>query len=79
MVINMGFAKVGLACCFDYRFPLLFHHYASYLGADIVLVPAACTVPTGRVHWECLLKARAIENQIYIFAAAQTGWCYDKT
>jgi predicted amidohydrolase len=73
VVVNMGFAKVGLACCFDYRFPLLFQHYATHLGVDIVLVPAACTVPTGKVHWECLLRSRAIENQICILAAAQAG------
>lgn len=72
VIVNMGFAKVGLACCFDYRFPLLFREYAAR-GADLVLVPAACTVPTGMVHWECLLRARAIENQIFIAAAAQTG------
>jgi predicted amidohydrolase len=73
VVVNMGFAKVGLACCFDYRFPLLFRHLACTMGADIILVPAACTIPTGKAHWECLLRARAIENQVYILAAAQAG------
>ena len=46
---------------------------ANALGADIILVPAACTVPTGKAHWECLLRARAIENQVCILAAAQSG------
>ena len=73
VVVNMGFAKVGLACCYDYRFPLLFEHYARELEVDVVLVPAACTVPTGKGHWECLLRARAIENQVCILAAAQAG------
>ena len=64
VVVNMGFARVGLACCFDYRFPRLFQHYASEMGADLVLVPAACTVPTGSVHWKCLLRARPPLKQV---------------
>jgi nitrilase len=47
----------------------------SGLGAEIVLVPSAFTVPTGTAHWDILLRARAIENQCYVIAAAQIGSC----
>lgn len=73
----MGFAIVGLTVCFDLRFPALFQalRYGSETRpcADIILVPAAFTVPTGQAHWEVLLRARAIETQCMIIAAAQAG------
>ncbi len=63
---------VGLTICYDVRFPELYRRIASE-GADVVFVPAAFTVPTGRAHWEVLLRARAIENLCYVVAPAQVG------
>jgi predicted amidohydrolase len=62
--------KVGLSICYDLRFPEL---YRSFGATDLLVVPAAFTYTTGSVHWEILLRARAIENQCYVLAAAQTG------
>ena len=73
VVVDMGFAKVGLTICYDLRFPELFAHLTGSLGADIVLVPSAFTVTTGAAHWQVLLRARAIENQCVIVAPAQCG------
>jgi deaminated glutathione amidase len=64
--------KVGLTICYDVRFPHLFRDLGK-AGADIITVPAAFTVPTGRAHWEVLLRARAIETGAFILAAAQGG------
>jgi len=64
--------KVGLAICYDLRFPGLFQTLRQQ-GADILLVPAAFTQTTGQAHWLPLLQARAIENQCYIIAANQGG------
>jgi predicted amidohydrolase len=65
-------ATIGLSVCFDLRFPLLYQKL-SELGADIITVPSAFTRVTGKVHWQTLLQARAIENQVYIIAAGQEG------
>jgi predicted amidohydrolase len=62
----------GLAICYDLRFPELFRALASK-GADLIILPAAFTLATGRDHWEVLVRARAIENQAYIMAPAQWG------
>lgn len=62
--------RVGLSVCYDLRFPEL---YRSYGTTDLLVVPAAFTYTTGSVHWEILLRARAIENQCYVLAAGQTG------
>jgi len=62
--------RVGLAICYDLRFPELFRA----LGlVDLLAIPAAFTETTGRAHWELLLRARAVENQCYVIAAAQGG------
>ena len=66
------FGRIGLSICYDLRFPALFHRL-SVLGMEILAIPAAFTVPTGRVHWLPLLQARAIENLTYVVAAGQTG------
>lgn len=62
--------RVGLAICYDLRFPELFRTLGPL---DLVVLPAAFTETTGRAHWEMLLRARAVENQCYLLAAAQGG------
>lgn len=71
-VIDCGFAKVGLAICYDLRFPGLFQALREQ-GAEIIVLPAAFTKVTGEAHWQPLLRARAIETQCYILAANQGG------
>jgi predicted amidohydrolase len=63
---------IGLSICYDLRFPELYRHVVRR-GATILTVPSAFTAPTGRAHWEPLLRARAIENQAYLLAANQYG------
>jgi predicted amidohydrolase len=65
--------RLGLSVCYDVRFPELYQSLKFGKGADVLLVPAAFTVPTGKAHWELLLRTRAIENQAYVIAAAQAG------
>lgn len=60
----------GIGVCYDLRFPELFRDYA---GVDAIIVPSAFTYETGKLHWEVLLRARAIENQCYVVASNQTG------
>ena len=62
--------RVGLSVCYDLRFPEL---YRSYRDVALIVVPSAFTAVTGAAHWHILLKARAIENQCYVLAAAQGG------
>lgn len=64
--------KVGLGICFDLRFPKMSREYVEQ-GAQILTYSSAFTVPTGKAHWHTLNKARAIENQCYVIAAAQWG------
>jgi len=64
------FGRVGLSICYDLRFPELFRAMGE---CALIVVPAAFTHTTGRAHWEVLLRARAIENQCYVLAAAQGG------
>lgn len=64
--------RLGLTICYDLRFPGLYRELAQ-AGAEIFFVPSAFTVPTGRAHWEVLLRARAIENGAFVIAAAQVG------
>jgi predicted amidohydrolase len=71
-VIPSPAGLVGLTVCYDLRFPELFRRLVA-AGAEILVVPSAFTVPTGRAHWEPLLRARAIENLCYVVAAAQSG------
>jgi predicted amidohydrolase len=72
VVARTPFAALGLAICYDLRFPHLFRALAQG-GAEVLLVPAAFTRPTGEAHWEVLLRARAIETGCFVLAAAQTG------
>jgi predicted amidohydrolase len=71
-VIDTPAGKVGLAVCYDMRFPELFR-VLSRQGAEVFVVPSAFTVPTGKAHWESLLRARAIENLSALIAPAQWG------
>jgi deaminated glutathione amidase len=64
--------RVGLAICYDLRFPELFRHY-SKKGAHILFVPSNFTLRTGKDHWEVLVRARAIENQCFVVAPNQCG------
>ena len=64
--------RLGLTICYDLRFPALFERLTE-AGAQVIAVPAAFTVPTGRAHWEVLLRARAIEAGVFVVAAAQSG------
>jgi deaminated glutathione amidase len=67
-----GVATVGLSVCYDVRFPELYRLLA-LRGAEILAVPAAFTLQTGKDHWEILLRARAVENQAFVLAPAQWG------
>jgi nitrilase len=71
-VVDTPVGKLGLAVCYDMRFPELFR-VLSRQGAEMFVVPSAFTVPTGRAHWETLLRARAIENLCGLIAPAQWG------
>ncbi len=71
-VLSLPFAKMGFTICYDVRFPQLFRAQA-VAGAEVMTVPAAFTKQTGEAHWEILLRARAIENGVFVIAAAQAG------
>lgn len=72
VVIPTPAGRVGLSVCYDLRFPELYRRLVA-AGAEVLVVPSAFTAPTGRAHWETLLRARAIENLCYVVAAAQSG------
>ena len=74
--VQAGALKVGLSVCYDLRFPELYRELSFAAGrmpCDLISVPAAFTHTTGLAHWELLLRARAVENQCYVIAAAQGG------
>lgn len=72
VVVDTPFGRLGLAICYDLRFPEMFRCMAQQ-QMDILAIPAAFTAVTGRMHWEVLLRARAIENQCYVIACNQGG------
>ncbi len=72
VVADTDLGRIGLSVCYDLRFPELYRRLTR-CGATIVTVPSAFTAPTGRAHWETLLRARAIENQTFVIAANQFG------
>ncbi|WP_415901780.1 carbon-nitrogen hydrolase family protein [Neptuniibacter sp. QD29_5] len=72
VTVDAPFGCIGLAICYDLRFPEQFQRLRQ-MGADIITVPSAFTYVTGEAHWEVLLRARAIENQCYVLAANQGG------
>jgi len=71
VVVDSPFGRIGLAVCYDLRFPELFR---AMKDVDIIVLPAAFTETTGKMHWEVLVRARAIENLAYIIASAQGGY-----
>lgn len=73
VVVATPFGKIGLAVCYDLRFPELFRRMLDQ-GIEIITLPAAFTAITGQAHWETLVRARAIENLSYVVAAAQGGY-----
>jgi len=73
VVVDSPFGKLGLAICYDLRFPELFRTLLDK-GAEIFVVPSAFTAITGRAHWETIVRARAIENLSFVIAAAQGGY-----
>jgi deaminated glutathione amidase len=73
VVAQTPWGGLGLSICYDLRFPELYRTLAAW-GARMVAVPAAFTRETGKDHWHVLLRARAIENQLYLFAPAQWGF-----
>ena len=72
VIADTPVGKLGLSVCYDMRFPELYRDLVAR-GAEWLAMPAAFTVPTGRAHWETLLRARAIENLCYVVAPAQSG------
>jgi deaminated glutathione amidase len=73
VAVDTPMARLGLTICYDVRFPELYRELAAARGAEVLMVPAAFTAHTGAAHWHTLLRARAIENQCYVVAAAQHG------
>jgi deaminated glutathione amidase len=71
-VLDTPVGRLGLSVCYDVRFPELYRALSA-AGAQLLAVPSAFTSPTGRAHWETLLRARAIENLCYVVAPAQSG------
>jgi predicted amidohydrolase len=70
VTVGLPCGNVGLSVCYDLRFPELYRRMGNL---SLILVPSAFTATTGAVHWHVLLRARAIENQCYVLAAAQGG------
>ncbi len=73
IVVDTPVGRLGLSVCYDVRFPELFRALSAS-GAQLLTIPSAFTGPTGRAHWEPLLRARAIENLCYVIAPAQSGF-----
>lgn len=73
LVIDTPFGRVGIAVCYDLRFPEFFRKMSEQ-GAEVIIVPSAFTAETGAAHWELLLRARAVENLCYIIAPNQGGF-----
>jgi predicted amidohydrolase len=77
VTFTLGSITFGLSTCYDLRFPELYRELVTR-GAQVILVPAAFTMQTGRDHWELLLRARAVENLCYVIASNQYGSCPPK-
>lgn len=77
VVVDHEIGRIGMTICYDLRFPSLYQHLTAK-GAQIIFVPSAFFLETGKNHWIPLLRARAIENQVYIAAPAQWGKHYGR-
>jgi nitrilase len=73
VVVDTPFAKLGIAVCYDLRFPEMFRNMLDH-QVEVIVIPSAFTAITGSAHWEVLLRARAIENLCYVVAADQGGY-----
>jgi nitrilase len=73
VVVDSPFGRLGVAVCYDLRFPELFRRLLE-LGAEVFVIPSAFTAITGKAHWQTLVRARAIENLAFVVAAAQGGY-----
>jgi predicted amidohydrolase len=78
VTVDSPFGRLGVTVCYDLRFPQLYQQLRFHHEAQVLLIPAAFTKITGEAHWEILLRARAIETQCYVIAAAQAGNHTDK-
>ena len=76
IISRVNGVNIGLSICYDLRFPNMYRKLAKK-GAQIILIPAAFTIPTGKIHWETLVKARAIENSVFIIATNMCGIHHD--
>lgn len=76
VAVETHLGLMGLTICYDVRFPSLYSELIS-ANVDVITIPAAFTVPTGEAHWHTLLRARAIEAEAFVIAAAQSGWHED--
>jgi len=72
VLLNLDKIKIGFTICYDLRFPNLFRRLAKK-GAEIILMPAAFTIPSGKAHWEVMLRSRAIENSLFVIATNMCG------
>lgn len=72
VMLDTPWGPWGLSICYDLRFPYFYRRYGQE-GATVIFIPSAFTVPTGRAHWEVLVRARAIETGAFVLAAAQSG------
>ncbi|MCU4653023.1 carbon-nitrogen hydrolase family protein [Roseibacterium sp. SDUM158016] len=72
VILDTPWGPWGLSICYDLRFPYFYRRYGQE-GATLIFIPSAFTVPTGRAHWEILIRARAIETGAFVLAAAQAG------
>ena len=70
--VNLQNIKIGFTICYDLRFPNLFRKLAKK-GSKIILMPAAFTVPSGKAHWEVMVRSRAIENSVFVIATNMCG------
>jgi len=78
VALDTPLGRMGLAVCYDLRFPEFFRALALRHGCELFAVPSAFTAVTGRAHWSLLVRARAVENQCFVLAAAQSGMHPDR-
>lgn len=78
LLVDTPWGRIGIAICFDLRFPRLFAYFAD-TKCDLIIIPSAFTATTGRANWEILVRARAIETQTYVVAVNQGGTHFNGT